>query len=130
MSILSDPIMDYTPSLLRLYFRRYREIAAMIDEACAIRCDGDVILGGVGSSLDNVGIIADLDRALLWLRQMDRDPGAAGWIAEHYVEGKLTADMAEADGVGQSTIHRRVSKGINDMAILLGYMPLDYEGEK
>jgi hypothetical protein len=114
---------DYSPSRLRVLFRRYREIAAMLDEDCAIRYTGDVVLGGIGSAHGNVCIKADLDRALLWLRQMDRDPAAAGWIVEHYITGTFTADIAEADGVGQRTVHRRIGQGLRDMAVFLGWRP-------
>lgn len=120
-TILDDP-HDYAPAQLTRYLKRYHELAALCDEVKAITYTTEPFgSDGVDRQWEYARIKRDLDKALLWLHQVNADPIAANYIVDHYVDGKLPADIADAEGISQKSVNRYISRGIDAMAEHLGW---------
>lgn len=119
---------DYPPPVIDVYLSRYREIAAALASGNirAITYTPDLIKRSRNPDPHWLAHTkADLDRALLWLAQLDHDPLAAMYCQDHYVDGISTADLADRDGVAQRTIQGYIQRGRTQLAQRLGWRELD-----
>ena len=124
MALPNDLTVDYSPRSLTIYLRRYHEIVALCDEVHTAQYEIDHHFSETlrRDEFEYVRIKRDIDSALLWLHQVDADPYAANLIYDHYVDGKLLADLADMEHVSQRTIGRTIARGIDAMAERLGWV--------
>ena len=115
--------LDWTPQKVHLWLRNW-QLLLEASNGGVIRAnsyDDDTRGGITPDPLALVTIKADLDRALLRLRQLDGDPLAAAWIVDCYHAGMSTADIADREQVAQRTVQWRIQRGRSLMAEYLGY---------
>lgn len=117
-------IVTYSPAQLRRYLRSYATLRVTADGVRGLAYDGDRVLRSAAfvDPWHAAHILSDLDRALLWLSQLNQDPMTAAMLCDHYQKHQLTADIADAWGISQRTVHYRMSDGIRRMSRFLGWV--------